>query len=465
MGIIGRLFRSEIEKAAQELAKREGSSLYDALLKMIGAGNPVMIPDNTDAYIKQGYLFNPIVYSIVSFIAQKASGIPWYVYKVKDEKAARLYKSAGGRVDIPTRLVRTKALEEIPDHPMQHLFDSPNNLQGWSEFIEQVIGFKLITGNSYVHTLAPDNGINKGIPREFWCLPSQIMKVVAGDGEFPIRGYKNTIRQDVPLIPYEEMIHLKYWTPEYASGAWLYGLSPIKAGRRVISRSNSSYDTSVAMIQNSGVYGMLTGDAKHDDQTLTPEQAEMVERKLRDKTTGANKGKTIVTSAALKWQQMGMSPVDLAILEADKVDLRMLCAIYHVPSELFGDAANKTYSNSKEAGRAVYTNAVIPALSQFRDALNGWLKRSAPDSGLFIDFDVTMIPELQPNMQELVTQLSSAWWLTPNEKREVMSWGRSEDVSMDEIYMPMGNIPISMGGFSDDELAKMEKELGIGSYI
>ena len=39
----------------------------------------------------------------------------------------------------------------------------------------------------------------------------------------------------------------------------------------------------------------------------------------------------------------------LAIIESDKMDLRTICNLFHVPSELFNDASNKTYSNTKEA--------------------------------------------------------------------------------------------------------------------
>ena len=145
----------------------------------------------------------------------------------------------------------------------------------------------------------------------------------------------------------------------------------------------------------------------------------------------------MVTSHDLKWNQMGMSPVDLAIIEGDKMDIRTLCNIYHVPSELFGDAENKTYSNTKEAGRAVYSNAVIPALTQFRDAFNQYVTKAYP--GLYVDFDLSLIPEMQEDLNEMTTALGGAWWITGNERRDYMSMPTDDsNPVMDDYLVPAG---------------------------
>ncbi len=38
-------------------------------------------------------------------------------------------------------------------------------------------------------------------------------------------------------------------------------------------------------------------------------------------------------------------------------------------------------------------------------------------NGYYIDFDLTVFPELQEDMKELSAILSQSWWITPNEKR------------------------------------------------
>ena len=445
-----RLFKSYIT----ELRRSIGSEVYAEILKMV-QGRAIYPADTIETYIEKGYLFNPVVYSIVSFIAQKAGSIPWGTYEVKNEKALTSYKSANS-YNLNTKIIKTKALVAIPDHELSAIFMKPNVLQGWAEFIEQVVGFKMVTGNSYVHMIGPTVGVNKGAVKEMWCIPSQIMRPVAGDQMQPVRGFKYMDSND--LIPPEEMIHLKYWTPDYFNGQNLIGLSPLRASMRLVTKSNASFDSSVGALQNQGAFGIISAEK---DTDLTEEQADMIERRLMKKVGGPNnRGKNIVTSASLKWQQMGMSPVDLNIIESDRMDLRALCNVYHVPSELFNDAANKTYSNTKEAGSAVYTNAVLPALNQFRDAFNQFIAAKYP--GIFVDYDASMISELQDDLGLMATALSSVWYLTPNEKRDLMNFAADEVTPMmNEYWVPAGLMPMSASLVTDEQLNEEESKLGL----
>lgn len=461
-GIAQKLFSDtihrEVMKAMEDKRKYEGEDVYGAILKMMG-GNAAYMPDNIESYINNGYLFNPITYSIVSYIAQKASNLPFSVYQIKDEKALQLYKSAGPAPSIPKMRLYKKALEEIKDHELQELFVRPNALQGWAEFIEQAIGFKLVTGNTFIHAIGPTSGVNAGKIQEMWILPTQLMEIIPGNQIEPIKGYRMKTNREV-FVPANEVIHLKYWTPEYASGAFLWGLSPIRAARRVVTRSNASYDSSVAAFQNMGAMGFVSTEGGANDPGLTPEQAKDIQERLSEKSGPKNRGKYMVSGVPLRWQQMGMSPVDLAILESDKIDLRMQCNIFHVPSELFGDAENKTYANTKEAGRAVYTNAVLPALNQFRDAVNKHLS-SAIGERTYIDYDATMLPEMQDDINAMVTSLQGAWWLTGNERRELMVWPKDENEPlMDNYLIPMGLVPLTGYMPSEDDIKALELKYG-----
>lgn len=458
--VLGWAFEDQLSKLQKQIEQQSiGTDVYEKMLRNV-KNYPVYMPDDVEKYIDQAYLFNPTVYSIVSFIAQKAGAIPWFVYSVKNDKALNLYKSASpSLMQYKKDVIKTKALVELPDHELSQLFQTPNILQSWAEFIEQIVGFKLVTGNSYIHCIGPENGVNAGLVKEMWTLPSQLMVVVAGDKMQPIKQYE--IKGDRgQIIPANQVIHLKYWTPNYINGQFLYGISPIQAGRRVVTRSNSSYDASVASFQNMGASGILSPDPKTGETALTEEQQIDAEKRFARKTGPKNAGKPFITGIPMKWQQVGMSPVDLAIIENDKMDLRTLCNIYHVPSELFNDAANKTYSNTKEAGSAVYTNAVIPALTQLRDSFNQFIYKRY-EGKIYVDFDTSMISELQDDLSLISTSLQGCWWLKPNERREVMKWDADQDNPlMDEYWIPAGLTPMNfdMNGIPDDTLDDNLKE-------
>jgi hypothetical protein len=61
-----------------------------------------------------------------------------------------------------------------------------------------------------------------------------------------------------------------------------------------------------------------------------------------------------------------------------------------------------------------------------------------------IEYDFSVIPELQEETDKVVDQMSKAWWLTPNEKRAAMSYAHDEDNPiLDEYYIPANLIPAS----------------------
>ena len=481
MGLLDKLIGRQVMKALGD--RKISDDLIAAILKTVGSGNPVYIPDDVEKYIADGYLFNPNVYSIVSLICQKAATIPWFVYDIKDKKALRLYKSGGPENTIQKALLRKKAIEPLQDHELMTLFDKPNPLQGWAEFIEQSVGFKLVTGETFIHAIGPTAGQNAGKVREMWIYPTQLIDIIAGDRFNPVKSYRYKIDQSVE-IPATEIIHLKYWSPEYLQGAMLHGVSPIRAGRRALTKSNAAYDAGTAALQNSGMYGFISGDKDPSGfSSLTKEQGIDLQERINKYTQAKNRGKIPITSASLKWNQMAMSPIDLALIESEKMDLRTLCNIYHVPSELFNDAANKTYSNTAEASQAVWNNAVIPALTQFRDSFNSYLSRSY-ENNIYIDFDTSVVPELQDDLAMQVQGLKEARWITDNEKREIMGWDVLPVPELDMIWIPSGLSPVDgyvereatrqaeaeamrqqiSGDTEMEEAEKRLKELGIEDY-
>ena len=110
----------------------------------------------------------------------------------------------------------------------------------------------------------------------------------------------------------------------------------------------------------------------------------------------------------------------------------------------------KTYNNVIEAKKSLYQNAIIPELNKVRDELNRWL---APAYGekIYIDFDYTNISELQEEMDKVVNQMNSAWWLTPNEKRQAMSYSIDADnEKLNDFYIPANLMPLEDDIIEDD---------------
>jgi len=407
---------------------------------MYGAGAPSFMSTKKEELVTEGYMGNPLVYMIVGYMTRLAAQIPWTFYEVKDDKSLNRWKNLDPTDRIRYPILETKAVEPIQQHDVVDIWKRPNELQAQSEFIEQVLGYKLITGNTFIHGLAPETGPNNGLFVQLDVLPAQFIGAKYGSPMEPLAHYY-WLGDPTKKIPKEYVMHSKRWNPLPYSMGGLYGLSPLQAGSRLIQRSNDSITASVKSLQNMGAVGMLSryvGDAQ-DGSSLTPDQAKQIEHKYYQKFGGANnRGKIMVTGAAVKWQQMAMSPVDLKIIEQENVDLRRMCAIYGLASQLFNDPDSKTYNTYKEAKAGAYTQAVIPEMRSLRDEVNRWWipgfeKRD--NRKYWLDMDLQAIPELQTDIKQLMDWLRDADMLTPDEKRKVLDYEPLEAPGTDQLWV------------------------------
>ena len=67
------------------------------------------------------------------------------------------------------------------------------------------------------------------------------------------------------------------------------------------------------------------------------------------------------------------------------------------------------------------TNTIVPKCAQLRDELNKFLLPKFGED-VYIDFDITALPELQQDMERMSRILRDANWLTMDEKRMAMNY-------------------------------------------
>jgi phage portal protein BeeE len=106
---------------------------------------------------------------------------------------------------------------------------------------------------------------------------------------------------------------------------------------------------------------------------------------------------------------------------------------------------NMADNNYQNALRDLVTNTIVPMCAQLRDELNRWLVPRMNEPGVFIDFDITALPELQRDLEKMVAGLVNANWLTMDEKRIAMNYeprGGAYDMS----YVAQGLIPLEDAG-------------------
>src|SRR5690606_23683587 len=293
-----------------------------------------------------------------------------------------------------------------------------------------------------------------------YVLPSPLVEIVFGSTFNPVRGFTFKYHPDKRLeIPKEECLHLKTWNPETNNfGSNLYGMSPIKAALRLLTQSNSAYAANTKSFQNMGAAGVFSRKSGQDAE-LTQEQARQLKKDWDEKADGTN-NRVHFTSAQLDWTQLGLSPVDMAILESQKLSFRQFCNIFKFPSTILNDNENSSFNNILEAKKALYEDVIKPELYALRDELNRWLV-PAYGENLYLDPDFSGIEALQENMKEKAEWLNTAWWIKGIDKQRLSH--QQEDAEMDKYFIPAG-IQEYGKEITPDELEKELTRLGIQEY-
>jgi len=446
--ILDRL-KSLITKNAQQSAAEYNRAIYNWLGESI-----LWNPENDDTYINEGYRKNATIYSLINIITKAATTIPFQVYEIDNKADYKRYKAmtsglVDGNVLHKSEILKKRALVEIEDTELHMLLDRPNPMQSYSSFITEVIAFGKLTGNRYIYGIAPESGSNAGKYKEMYVMPSQMMEIVSGGIMQPVKSYRIQYNGQVD-IPAEQICHIKDFNPYYdGTGSHLYGQSPLRAGLRSMTTNNEAVQTGVKYLQNQTARGVLMSE----EGDINEVQAQQLKDKFRSAHQGSNNaGDIIITPKKLSWVNFGLNASDVSLIEQYNASIKDLCNIYHVPVQMLNNTDASTYNNMKEAKKALYQNAVIPELCKIRDELNRWL---APQFGekLCIDFDFSVIPELQEETEKVVNQMSQAWWLTPNEKRMAMNYGEDEESDiLNDYYIPANLIPVKDNDVSDIEV-------------
>jgi len=73
-----------------------------------------------------------------------------------------------------------------------------------------------------------------------------------------------------------------------------------------------------------------------------------------------------------------------------------------------------------------------------------------------------MISELQDDLQLMTTALAGAWWITPEERRDIMNFPADDtNPLLKDYWIPAGLVPMSASTVTDQQLEEEEKKFGL----
>ena len=241
-----------------------------------------------------------------------------------------------------------------------------------------------------------------------------------------IEEYRLQIATSIPLSV-DEVIHTRYFNPIYSYlGNELIGMSPLRAGARVLTRQEAETDYSVNSFQNSGISGIVGNKSLRQDEIEQGALGKMKTDFYNEAAGVQNARKLLFMAGDIAYTNIGLSPVDMDVLESMRLTFKKLCNLYGVSDMLFNNdgIGNGIGGKTDIVFKDLYTNAALPEVYAKRDAYNAFLtpKFNTKTDKYFIDCDITGITELQDDMKDMATVMSTSPIMNPFVVAQAFNW-------------------------------------------
>jgi HK97 family phage portal protein len=323
-----------------------------------------------------------------------------------------VFLSILGRIQAAARVVDWKAVwvkadgteAPSPVSTLTRTLTRPNPEQTWSGFVNQYLTQLLQHGNVFIHcetVLAPST--NAGQLQQLRVMPSNT-EIVGGQGwRQPVVGYRLLLLSGgYDTFTPDEVVHVKKWQLRDNDP---YGVSPILAA--ALQLQNLSEATHQRLKQMAaGGPSVVAFNMDPTAEGLDGEQAAAFARRINgpEKFTYVN--------GQIGTTQVGLSPVQLDIINSVKLDAGMIADVLQFPAQLLSTSDGNTFSNVGEANKSLYADCVLPLLWELEDALNHKLA----DTKYRARIDTSGVESLKPNLAPLVKALDNANFLTTHQK-------------------------------------------------
>lgn len=317
---------------------------------------------------------------------------------------------------------------EVPDHPLQQLILRPNPQNTQTEYLEGLATNLINTGNGYEVVSGPD----RQPPTEMYQLRPDRVRVIPGTDMGTIGGFVWGEGSERQTFTTEQMHQIKLFNPV---NDW-YGQSFTDPAARSIDLNNEGKVHNVALMQNRGMpMGQFV-----TDKSLTDPQFARIKEQIDAMFSGSlNRGRPWVSENGLKFEDVGLSPAEMELVQQNKITALEILAGIGVPPELVGIEEHKIYNTFREARKALFITSALPEAQRVVDGWNTWLAPKFGDD-LFIKIDKRQIDALQEEASILFERANTADFLTVNEKRELV--GKEPVTGGDVILTPINVIPL-----------------------
>jgi hypothetical protein len=284
---------------------------------------------------------------------------------------------------------------------LQALFKKPNPLQSWKQFEAQGYIYQQLFGYTIVLPIKPV-GFKENIDAyQLWNIPPSMVDIEETNKLFYQSDTSGIIKEIVldykgtrSILKVEDIYILKDFTPSFCS--LVLPDSRIHALELPINNVIGAFESRNVLINYRGALGILSqdpGTGTYGPIAMTDDEKTALQQDLRRYGLKNHQWQFIITSAALKWQQMGIATRELMLFEEVEAGTQAICDSYNYPYQLLSSAKGTTFSNLNEGKKLLYQDATIPEAESMYEQWNQLF--NTEKYNLIIDKDYSHVAVLQ----------------------------------------------------------------------
>ena len=353
------------------------------------------------------------VYACVNRIANSVSSVPLRLWKAKGKDR--------------------KDWEEIQDHPLLDLLDSPNELMDRTDFLQYLSMQENLTGSSYCWLVGTKNEMT--IPEMMFPIDPLQMKI--NRGKFPqlIKDYSFRVDGEEKIFQPFEIMRSRLPDPRDI----MRGFGPTQGAADSIDSDNYARKLMRKLFKNGGLPGMLL-----ESDSMDATSNETLRESFEEMHSGVQRAYRVgVLPPGVKVAKEATTGRDMEFAELRRVARDEILALYGVPPIVLGlglgESINRATAEVQEYVYAKYT--VDPACKRRAASLNrNFTYRFGP--GLVLEFDNPVPENLEADLRRAESGLARSPWASINEVRATMGLppiSGGDEVMGSSLYTPVGS--------------------------
>jgi len=384
---------------------------------------------------------NKIFYSAQNVLVNKLTEAPIMFSKRKkggEQKLRKYYSKSISNED--RQRIKAQSLEEQENHPLNALFDSPNDYQSGIEMMEDFwFNYGYGDGFLYFESLGDESSRNQQ-PIAVHSLRRDRVQVVQSNLAFDgIAKYIYSGLNGVQIeIPKERILHFPHWNPNIGE---LKGLGVDQIASMDISLNNANNAMQGAAFKNGGRGTMFSSDIHvgtdgEVTEKMTAEQMSALKSTIRSDYAGIENYKKLhFTNGYVKAETFGDTMIETDAINAEDSQWKNIYTICGVPFVL-SPAASSVSENSIIAGyKSLVTNTIVSILRKFDQKLTQRTFQWWPD--IIACHDLTEFTELAPDLK-LMREIYGQPTLDEDERRAIFGFDEMRDGLGKNYLIPTG---------------------------